>query len=407
MLHPKDISINDFTYELQEEKIARFPLDERDASKLLVFHNGNIEDQTFRDLPNLFSKDDLLVFNQTRVVQARLFFHTAAGAKIEVFCLEPIGKKTIPEAMLDQGESLWLCMVGNARKWKPEEKLRLTINQNGLEYIDIILVEKTNEGFEIRFNWEASQLCFAEILDFAGFLPLPPYLKRDAEVLDKTRYQTVYAVEKGSVAAPTAGLHFTPEILDKLKSQGVECGYVTLHVGAGTFKPVKAARMEEHDMHAEELIVGLDFIETFANCTGKVAAVGTTTLRTLESVYWTAVRLMKNPQNEISIDVKQWEPYQESQEELPNRKKAFSFLAELMRSRGMESIQGKTQIIIAPGYTIRSIDVLITNFHQPQSTLLLLVSACIGDDWKLVYEHALQNNYRFLSYGDSSALFVK
>jgi S-adenosylmethionine:tRNA ribosyltransferase-isomerase len=407
MLHPKDISINDFTYELQEEKIARFPLDERDASKLLVFHNGNIEDQTFRDLPNLFSKDDLLVFNQTRVVQARLFFHTAAGAKIEVFCLEPIGKKTIPEAMLDQGESLWLCMVGNARKWKPEEKLRLTINQNGLEYIDIILVEKTNEGFEIRFNWEASQLCFAEILDFAGFLPLPPYLKRDAEVLDKTRYQTVYAVEKGSVAAPTAGLHFTPEILDKLKSQGVECGYVTLHVGAGTFKPVKAARMEEHDMHAEELIVGLDFIETFANCTGKVAAVGTTTLRTLESVYWTAVRLMKNPQNEISIDVKQWEPYQESQEELPNRKKAFSFLAELMRSRGMESIQGKTQIIIAPGYTIRSIDVLITNFHQPQSTLLLLVSACIGDDWKLVYEHAIQNDYRFLSYGDSSALFVK
>jgi S-adenosylmethionine:tRNA ribosyltransferase-isomerase len=407
MLHPKDISINDFTYELQEEKIARFPLDERDASKLLVFHNGNIEDQTFRDLPNLFSKDDLLVFNQTRVVQARLFFHTAAGAKIEVFCLEPIGKKTIPEAMLDQGESLWLCMVGNARKWKPEEKLRLTINQNDLEYIDITLVEKTNEGFEIRFNWEASQLCFAEILDFAGFLPLPPYLKRDAEVLDKTRYQTVYAVEKGSVAAPTAGLHFTPEILDKLKSQGVECGYVTLHVGAGTFKPVKAARMEEHDMHAEELIVGLDFIETFANCTGKVAAVGTTTLRTLESVYWTAVRLMKNPQNEISIDVKQWEPYQESQEELPNRKKAFSFLAELMRSRGMESIQGKTQIIIAPGYTIRSIDVLITNFHQPQSTLLLLVSACIGDDWKLVYEHAIQNDYRFLSYGDSSALFVK
>jgi S-adenosylmethionine:tRNA ribosyltransferase-isomerase len=407
MLHPKDISINDFTYELQEEKIARFPLDERDASKLLVFHNRNIEDQTFRDLPNLFSKDDLLVFNQTRVVQARLFFHTAEGAKIEVFCLEPIGKKTIPEAMLDQGESLWLCMVGNARKWKPEEKLRLTINQNGLEYIDITLVEKTNEGFEIRFNWEASQLCFAEILDFAGFLPLPPYLKRDAEVLDKTRYQTVYAVEKGSVAAPTAGLHFTPEILDKLKSQGVECGYVTLHVGAGTFKPVKAARMEEHDMHAEELIVGLDFIETFANCTGKVAAVGTTTLRTLESVYWTAVRLMKNPGSEISIDLSQWEPYQETQEKLPNSKQAFSILAELMRSRGMESIQGKTQIIIAPGYTIRSIDVLITNFHQPQSTLLLLVSACIGDDWKLVYEHALQNNYRFLSYGDSSALFVK
>lgn len=407
MLHPKDISINDFTYELPLERIARFPLEQRDASKLLVFQNGNIKDQSFRDLPHLFSKDDLLIFNQTRVVQARLFFHTAAGAKIEVFCLEPTGKKTIPEAMLDQGESLWLCMVGNARKWKREEKLRLSINQNGLEYIDITLIERTNEGFEIRFNWEASQLCFAEILDFAGFLPLPPYLKRDAEALDKTRYQTVYALEKGSVAAPTAGLHFTPEIIDKLKSQGIECGYVTLHVGAGTFKPVKAARMQEHDMHAEELIVGLNFIETFAACSGKVAAVGTTTLRTLESVYWTAVRLMKSPRSEISIDLSQWEPYQDSSGALPTRKEAFLFLVERMRSSGLNYIQGKTQIIIAPGYTIRSIDVLITNFHQPQSTLLLLVNACIGDDWKLVYEHALQNNYRFLSYGDSSALFVK
>ena len=407
MLHPKDISINDFTYQLPDEKIARFPLDERDSSKLLVFQNGNIEDHTFRDLPKLFSKDDLLVFNQTRVVQARLYFHTAAGAKIEVFCLEPLGKKTIPEAMLDQGESLWLCMVGNARKWKSDEKLRLTINQNSLEYIEITLVERTNEGFEIRFDWEASQLCFAEILDFAGFLPLPPYLKRDAEILDKTRYQTVYAVEKGSVAAPTAGLHFTPETFEKLKSQGVICGYVTLHVGAGTFKPVKAARMEEHDMHAEELNVGLDFIETFANCTGKVAAVGTTTLRTLESLYWTAVRLMNKPQNEISIDVKQWEPYQDSIGVFPDRKEAFSFLVERMRSCSMDCIQGKTQIIIAPGYTIRTIDVLITNFHQPQSTLLLLVSACIGNDWKPVYDHALQDNYRFLSYGDSSALFVK
>ena len=407
MQHPKDISINDFTYLLPVENIARFPLEERDASKLLVFKNGSIVDQSFRDLPNLFSKDDLLVFNQTRVVQARLFFYTTAGAKIEVFCLEPLNNKTIPEAMLDQGESRWLCMVGNARKWKADEILRLEIKQNGLEYIDIKLVERTNDGFAIQFNWPVSHISFAELLDFAGFLPLPPYLKRDADNIDMSRYQTVYASEQGSVAAPTAGLHFTSDTFARLKLQGVACSYVTLHVGAGTFKQVKAARMEEHDMHAEELHVTIDLIESIANCKGKIASVGTTTLRTLESLYWTSVRLMKNPDSEISIDVSQWEPYQESQEKLPNSKQAFSFLAELMRSRGMESIQGKTQIIIAPGYTIRTIEVLITNFHQPQSTLLLLVSACIGDDWKLVYEHALQNNYRFLSYGDSSALFVK
>lgn len=407
MQHPKDISINDYTYPLPDEKIARFPLHERDASKLLVFKNGNIADQSFQDLPNLFSEDDLLVFNQTRVVQARLFFYTAAGAKIEVFCLEPLNNKTIPEAMLDQAESLWLCMVGNARKWKDAEILRLEIKKNGLEYIEIRLIERTNDGFAIQFNWADSNIRFAELLDYAGFLPLPPYLKRDADNIDKTRYQTVYASEQGSVAAPTAGLHFTSDTFARLKLLGVACSYVTLHVGAGTFKPVKAARMEDHDMHAEELHVTIDLIESIANCKGKIAAVGTTTLRTIESLYWTSVRLMKNPDSEISIDVSQWEPYQESQEKHPNSKQAFSFLAELMRSRGMESIQGKTQIIIAPGYTIRTSHVLITNFHQPQSTLLLLVSACIGDDWKLVYEHALQNNYRFLSYGDSSALFVK
>jgi len=407
MQHPKDISINDYTYPLPDEKIARFPLHERDASKLLVFKNGNIADQSFQDLPSLFSEDDLLVFNQTRVVQARLFFYTAAGAKIEVFCLEPLNNKTIPEAMLDQGESRWLCMVGNARKWKDAEILRLEIKQNGLEYIEIRLIERTNDGFAIQFNWADSNIRFAELLDYAGFLPLPPYLKRDADNIDKSRYQTVYASEQGSVAAPTAGLHFTSDTFARLKLLGVACSYVTLHVGAGTFKPVKAARMEEHDMHAEELHVTIDLIESIANCKGKIAAVGTTTLRTLESLYWTSVRLMKNPDSEISIDVSQWEPYQELQENLSNRKQAFSFLAELMSSRGMESIQGKTQIIVAPGYTIRTSHVLITNFHQPQSTLLLLVSACIGDDWKLVYEHALQNNYRFLSYGDSSALFVK
>jgi S-adenosylmethionine:tRNA ribosyltransferase-isomerase len=407
MQHPKDISINDFTYPLPDEKIARFPLEERDASKLLVFNQGEISDQSFRDLPNLFSKDDLLVFNQTRVVQARLFFTTAAGAKIEVFCLEPLNNKTIPEAMLDQGESVWVCMVGNARKWKADEILRLEIKQSVLEFIEIRLIERTNDGFTIQFNWADSTISFAELLDFAGFLPLPPYLKRDADHIDKTRYQTVYATEQGSVAAPTAGLHFTSDTFDRLKSQGVSCAYVTLHVGAGTFKPVKAARMEEHDMHAEEIIVGLELIESIAHCKGKIAAVGTTTLRTLESLYWTSVRLMKNPDSEVSINVNQWEPYEEFHEVLPESKQAFSFLAELMRSREMETIQGKTQIIIAPGYTIRTIHVLITNFHQPQSTLLLLVSACIGDDWKLVYEHALQNNYRFLSYGDSSALIVK
>jgi S-adenosylmethionine:tRNA ribosyltransferase-isomerase len=405
--HPGDLSIASFTYPLPDDRIARFPLEERDASRLLIYKNQKIQDSIFRNLPDLFSKGDLLIFNQTRVVQARLHFQTQTGAAIEVFCLEPVGDITIPMAMLQQGSADWLCMVGNAKKWKLEEVLQLSVNQEKLIFIEVQLLEKRQEGYVVRFSWKDPVLCFADILDQAGFLPLPPYLKRDVQESDKSRYQTVYADQKGSVAAPTAGLHFTPEVFEQLKSRGVECKYLTLHVGAGTFKPVKAEKMSEHDMHSEEVIATLELIESVAACEGKIACVGTTTLRTLESLYWTAVRLMEHPETACVIEVNQWDPYETRTSSLPDRKQAFQFLAQVLKARGLDLIQGETKIIIAPGYTIRVIDALVTNFHQPQSTLLLLVSACIGDIWKEVYTHALEHDYRFLSYGDSSVLFLK
>ena len=405
--HPGDLSITSFSYSLPDDRIARFPLEERDASRLLIYQNQLIQDGMFRDLPDLFSEGDLLIFNQTRVVQARLHFQTQTGAAIEVFCLEPVGDITIPMAMLQQGSADWLCMVGNAKKWKEEEVLQLPVNQEKLIFIEVQLLEKKPEGYVVRFSWKDSALCFADILDQAGFLPLPPYLKRDVQESDKSRYQTVYADQKGSVAAPTAGLHFTPEIIQQLKTRGVTCQYLTLHVGAGTFKPVKAEKMSEHDMHSEEVIATLELIESVAACEGKIASVGTTTLRTLESLYWTAVRLMDYPETACVIAVNQWDPYETRTTPLPDRKQAFRYLAQMLRTRKMDSIQGETRIIIAPGYTIRVIDALVTNFHQPQSTLLLLVSACIGDVWRDVYTYALEHDYRFLSYGDSSVLFLK
>lgn len=403
--HPGTLSISDYSYALPDEKIAKFPLKERDSSRLLVFKNGEIEDTNFSQIAQNFEKDDLLIFNQTRVVQARLKLQTKTGAWIEVFCLEPNGLMSIPDAMIQKESATWFCYVGNAKKWKLEEVLEIQFQPN--EMLRLSQIGRKEDGYVIRFEWTGEHICFADILESAGLLPLPPYLKRVAVEEDKNRYQTVYAVEKGSVAAPTAGLHFTQKVFDSLKNKGVNNQYLTLHVGAGTFKPVKSDRMNGHVMHTEEVIVSIDLIESFATCERKIIAVGTTTLRTLESIYWTAIRLMRFPDSEFGIDVKQWDPYETEQAELPNRKDAFSFLAQKMKERGLGFIKGETQIIIAPGYRIRTIDAIITNFHQPQSTLLLLVSACIGDEWKRVYEHALKHDYRFLSYGDSSLLYIK
>ncbi len=404
-IHPRTISISDFTYELPDEKIAKFPLKERDSSRLLVYKEGEIQDAQFPQITNYFEKGDLLIFNQTRVVQARLKLQTKTGAWIEVFCLEPNGLISIPEAMLQKETATWFCYVGNAKKWKPEEVLEIQFQSS--ELLRLSQIERKEDGYVILFEWTGDQICFADILDSAGLLPLPPYLKRAVEEEDKSRYQTVYANEKGSVAAPTAGLHFTQEVLDSLKIAGVDCQCLTLHVGAGTFKPVKADRMNDHVMHSEEVIANFNLIESIATSKGKIVAVGTTTLRTLESIYWTAVRLMKFPDSEFGIQVKQWDPYEFESAELPNRKEAFLFLARQMKERSLNFLKGETQIIIAPGYQIRTIDAIITNFHQPQSTLLLLVSACIGSEWKRVYEYALHHGYRFLSYGDSSLLYIK
>ncbi|MFN5372252.1 MAG: S-adenosylmethionine:tRNA ribosyltransferase-isomerase [Bacteroidia bacterium] len=404
-MKPQDLSIHDFSYDLPADKIAAFPLEARDQSKLLHYTGGQISDRQFFELPELLNEGDLLVFNQTRVVQARLVFRNSTGARIEVFCLEPLGQTDMVQAMLQKGNAEWLCMVGRASKWKEDEVLKAEHSESGIQ-LKVRMLLREAEGFKLHFSWESSAHCFAEILECFGKIPLPPYIKREPVEGDSERYQTVYARENGSVAAPTAGLHFTDAVLDALQKKGIGLGKLTLHVGAGTFKPVKAERMADHAMHEEKVIVGIDVIEQLANCKGRVLAVGTTSLRSLESLYWTALRLKNRPDSEWNVRVSQWEPY-ESGYLHDSFQELMAWLAEGMRQRGMQTLTGSTGLLIAPGYSLKVAEGLITNFHQPNSTLLLLVAAVIGEDWKKVYAHALENGYRFLSYGDASLLEKK
>ncbi len=401
-MNPQDLSIHDFSYELPDDRIAAFPLAERDQSKLLHYADGKIADHRFFELPEILKPADLLVFNQTRVVQARMLFKNSSGARIEVFCLEPLGQTDMVQAMLQKGSAEWLCMVGRAAKWKEDEVLKAEHAETGIR-LNVRMLRKEAEGFKLLFSWGPSTHCFAEILEYFGKIPLPPYIKREPVEGDSERYQTVYASENGSVAAPTAGLHFTDAVLDALQTRHIEMAKLTLHVGAGTFKPVKAERMVDHAMHEEKVIVGIDVIEQLASCNGRVMAVGTTSLRSLESLYWTALRLKNKPDSDWKIQVSQWEPYesgymQDSFQEL------MAGLAKGMHDRGIQALTGSTGLLIAPGYSLKVAEGLITNFHQPNSTLLLLVAAIIGEDWKKVYAHALENGYRFLSYGDASLL---
>ncbi|MEX1189308.1 MAG: S-adenosylmethionine:tRNA ribosyltransferase-isomerase [Bacteroidia bacterium] len=406
--NPEELSIEDFSYELPDERIAKFPLAQRDESKILIYKEGEIQESVFSKIDDLLSSGDLLVANQTRVVQARLVFATSSAARLELFCLEPgVEGLDIQQAMFSRKSVLWKCLVGNARKWKEDEVLELRSDENYGFILQARLVEKLGAESIISLEWSPEDLSFAEVLEIAGRVPLPPYLKREAEESDQERYQTVYAINKGSVAAPTAGLHFTDDVLERLKSKGISEAFLTLHVGAGTFKPVKSERMKDHDMHSEEIIADLDLLEMIASSEGNLIAVGTTSLRSLESIYWTAVKLMRKESDELKIEVNQWYPYQVPAHELPDRKQAFNFLVHLMKEKGLRTITGSTRLIIAPGYIIKTADILITNFHQPKSTLLLLVSACIGEDWKRVYNYALVHDFRFLSYGDSSILFIK
>jgi S-adenosylmethionine:tRNA ribosyltransferase-isomerase len=406
--NPRELSINQFEYLLPDERIAKFPLAKRDSSKLLVYSNGQIQDKEFGNLPDLLNPGDVLIANQTRVVLARLEFKTATGARVEVFCLEPgSAYAEIQTAMLTTGSIEWRCLIGNAKKWKEKEILELTISGIDDFSLKANLRARDQDAFVVQFNWNPAELSFAEVLDKVGNLPLPPYLKREVKQEDFERYQTIYSKDKGSVAAPTAGLHFTPEVLEAIKFKGVEEVFLTLHVGAGTFMPVKSEKMAEHQMHQEEVVVALEMLKKIVGAQGRLVAVGTTTLRSLESLYWTAVRLLNTNTDTLSIDVKQWEPYENDYVELPKWREAFIYLISRMESSGMDSIRGQTSLLIAPGYKIRTADTIITNFHQPKSTLLLLVSACIGVDWKKVYQHALDNDYRFLSYGDSSILRIQ
>lgn len=408
MNNPQNLSIKDYTYSLPEERIAKYPLAERDASRLLVYNNGNITTDTYRSLSTYLPQNALLVFNNTKVVEARLLFQKPTGGAIEIFCLEPPSQYAdITTAMSQRQTVLWQCLVGGASKWKAGQILEKKIQLASHEIILLAsFVEKRNDSFIIELSWTPAHLSFAEVLHQAGAIPLPPYIKRTVEESDTERYQTVYAQTDGSVAAPTAGLHFTETIFKELDKKFILKDFVTLHVGAGTFKPVSSNTMQEHEMHAEWIDVSKEFIQNLLNNLEEaIVAVGTTSLRTVESLYWLGVKSRDSSMTSYEpLQLSQWEAYELASKNISVSESLQSLLDWMQKSK-MERLVAKTQILIAPGYTFKIIKGLITNFHQPQSTLLLLVAALIGNDWKKVYSFALQYDFRFLSYGDGSLLW--
>jgi S-adenosylmethionine:tRNA ribosyltransferase-isomerase len=387
-----------FHYHLPEERIAKFPLEDRSASKFLVYHQGRISHHVFKNLPQLAGKEYQMVFNNTRVIPARLIFYRESGARVEIFLLEPIAPSSLVQlAMLAQGQAVWKTMIGNLKKWKEEEVLQL-------DFPDGTCLKARLQNREekiVAFEWE-EDIQWHVVLEKAGKIPLPPYLNRDAEETDKETYQTVYAREEGAVAAPTAGLHFTPDILQALRDIGTGLEYVTLHVSAGTFQPLQGGDIREHQMHQEQMVISRTTLLKLIEDDRHRIAVGTTSLRTLESLYWYGVLLYENP--EAIFRIPQDTPYRSFDFSLPGRQEALTKVLEKMDKQSVDALHGETEIYILPGYKPRNADSLITNFHQPGSTLLVLVEALIGKDWKQVYSEALHNDYRFLSYGDSSWL---
>lgn len=407
--HPGILSIKDFTYELPDDRIARYPAEKRDASKLLIYREGTITEKTFAAVSEEIPAGSLLVFNNTRVVRARLLLQRVSGATVEIFCTDAADTSVdFVRLLQSKKEALIRAFIGNGKRWKDDEALQAKIKSGE----DEILLKATREGNAgeqsiIKLSWTPPEFSFAEIIEATGKIPLPPYLNRDEEAVDEERYQTIYAVHKGSVAAPTAGLHFTPAVMKALEEKKIVFENVTLHVGAGTFKPVKAEQMSGHDMHREQIIIPRSLIEKIlSQKDAPIIAVGTTALRTLESIYWFGKQIITQPGRHFdSLFVGQWEPYENAPDvPLPV---ALRAILDWMQENNHKELKGFTQILIAPGYSFKVVDALITNFHQPQSTLLLLVSAFIGDDCKRVYEYALKNNFRFLSYGDSSLLWKK
>jgi S-adenosylmethionine:tRNA ribosyltransferase-isomerase len=399
---PQQINIEEYNYLLPDERIAKFPLAERDASKLLVYQKGNISESKFRNLVEYLPSKTLLVRNNTRVVQARVLFFKETGARIEVFCLEPHKPFDYTLAFQQTECCEWLCMIGNLKKWKEGGLTRQF--SSGDQTVTLTAERVSSHGLShiVRFSWDSTALTFADILDRVGELPIPPYLHRETEESDKETYQTVYAKIEGSVAAPTAGLHFTEAVLRDLEQHGVGSLEVTLHVGAGTFQPVKSKAIGDHAMHSEIISVRKTAIEELLRNLDSVIAVGTTSVRTLESLYFLGRQLLQAP-DDFRFQVEQWEPY-DSKAEYPSTAEALSALLNYMNEQGLDRLNAATRIIIAPGYKFRLVNGIITNFHQPKSTLLLLISAFVGSDWKKIYEYAFDNDFRFLSYGDSSLL---
>lgn len=398
------VNMIDFAYDLPESKIAQHPLAERDAGKLLVYRDGKIIDNTYRNLSQFIPEGALLIFNNSKVIPARLVFTTSTGANIEIFCLEPAKENAeITTEMQQQGSILWKCLVGRLAKWK-EPTLSITT-----ESFTLFATKKEQSGnaYIIEFSWTPATLSFANILEHFGAMPIPPYLKRETTANDSTRYQTIYAAQHGAVAAPTAGLHFTENVFNALKSKQTKIEYITLHVGAGTFKPVKSDNIADHEMHAEWIEVDTVLIQKLLQQltdNKTIISVGTTSLRTIESLYWMGVKAYTN--TNISIDeipIKQWEVYSLKQD--VDAKTALQALLQWLGKQQLHKLICKTQILIVDSYRLKIVHALITNFHQPSSTLLLLIAAVVGQQWKNIYRHALDNNYRFLSYGDGSLLF--
>lgn len=400
----KEIRIEDFDYALPDERIAKYPLEERDSSNLLYWRNGAIKKMHFYDLPDLLSREHLLIYNNTKVIQARLHFQKETGATIEIFCLEPHSPADYNLVFQENKSCVWKCLVGNSKKWK-EGALKQTMSiRNILFELRAVRIESANEGMShlVRFEWDNEDILFSDILSHFGELPIPPYLNRATEEKDKETYQTVYSKIDGSVAAPTAGLHFTKDVLRRLALNGVREDEVTLHVGAGTFQPVKSEEIGDHPMHREIISVSKRVIENLIASEGHIVAVGTTSVRTLESLYYLGCRIARNPENP-DLMVEQWEPY-ENDYTLTTRE-ALQTIVDYLNRNHLAAINAATRIMIVPSFQFRVVNKIITNFHQPKSTLLLLISAFVGiDRWRAIYEFAMANNFRFLSYGDSSLL---
>lgn len=396
------IRIEDYNYPLPDERIAKYPLPERDSSKLLIYQDGNVSDKIFKDLPTLLPAASLMIFNDTKVVPARMSFERDSGARIEIFCLEPVSPAEYATAFATEGKCSWKCVIGNAKRWKGDIlSLSNPANDGVISEMNLKARLENREGQTgtVEFTWQGD-LPFSRVLEICGTVPIPPYLNRKTEAIDSERYQTLYAKIRGSVAAPTAGLHFTDKVLEDISAKGIRMENVCLHVGAGTFLPVKSGDVAEHPMHREPFIVSLDLIKRIRDNAGKLIAVGTTSVRTLESLYYLGVKCIEEGK---PSDVGQWEPY--TREYSYTVEESLDAIVDYLEKNNLPELKVGTRIIIVPGFRFRLVDILVTNFHQPESTLILLVSAFVGGDWRTIYDYALGHGFRFLSYGDSSLLF--